>query len=226
MTLTVNDYDIEFARVLAGLEAEGYTFERRQHGETVVYILIGDGLEYGRWTISPPRGRRKHVQIMRHATAISRGCDTSMRTHGNMEHLPEEERRRHAAFGDAWDEVRSAVEFAHGLGDWADFWREHDAQTEQCETEASEEGAATHTERDEDGIRIGARKLTERDPDDPDIQFRRAKLREYLERLLVKHQSQRQAEQLMGISRSNLERWRKCFPEIEQEVMAKSHKHE
>lgn len=137
MTLTVNDYDIEFARVLAGLEAEGYTFERKQHGETVVYVLIGDGLEYGRWTISPPRGRQKHVQIMRHATAIGRGCDTSMRAHGDMEHLPAEERRRHAVFVAAWDEVRSAVELAHGLGDWADFWREHDAQlaakTEQAE---------------------------------------------------------------------------------------------
>lgn len=141
MTLTVNDYDIEFARVLANLEAEGYTFERKQYGETVVYALIGDGLEYGRWTIAPPRGREKHVQLMSHATAISRGCDTSMREHGDMEHLPEEERRRHAVFVAAEKKVMSAIEFTHGLGDWADFWREHDAQ-HAAQAEPVDEDAA------------------------------------------------------------------------------------
>ena len=80
------------------------------------------------------------------------------------------------------------------------------------------EAEPTQVKRDEDASKIGATKLVERDPDAPEIQARKRQLREYLERLLVKHQSQRLAEQLMGISRSNLERWRRAFPEIEQEV--------
>lgn len=87
------------------------------------------------------------------------------------------------------------------------------------------EPVAAQAGRDEDTPKIGALRLTERDPDDPNIERRKQKLHEYLERLLVKHQSQRQAEQYMGISRTNLERWRKTFPEVEQEVRAAITKH-
>jgi len=63
-------------------------------------------------------------------------------------------------------------------------------------------------------------KLAERDADDMDVQARKKLLRGYLERVLIKAQSQRLAAELAGGNRSSLERWRKEFPEVEEEVRA------
>jgi len=61
--------------------------------------------------------------------------------------------------------------------------------------------------------------LSEREPEDEGNERRKVKLREYLVWILVRGKSQRFAEQMIGESRTNLQRWRGDFPEIEEDVL-------
>lgn len=115
-TRKVQDYDQEARTLLERKRNDGFAYQRRSVGTAVVYDIFLRGREIGRWIFDvPPRGYGGEVTMSLYNTARGRGAHKSFSSHGDADHIPEDEQRLDAAFMDLFMALRSGVEWLHNI---------------------------------------------------------------------------------------------------------------
>lgn len=187
--LTVNDVDRACVEVLDA-HREEYTWQREEVAGVVFYTVYQDGVELGRWRISPGTERAPSVRWSATSAAVRRGACHALETG----YLPEDEAERHQRFVELTRRVKEHIEFVHLIGphwgEWYEEWKRRNPEWAERQH----------------GARRGAPPLEER----IDAEAKREAAREYLA-LRRKGVKAEVAADRVGYSRRTLDSWVERF---------------